>query len=557
MTKPKKCPAGKYWCFTDKKCKKIPKGYHVMGGGRLMKDEDHEDGENKNGGSNGNGDGGGVSENTILEKRDGKSAKDKGYSLRDWFKGGGWKQTGGKYDGKPCARQPGQKTKPFCRDADDRAAMSKDERNRRAAKKRREDPNPDRKGKAKMVTDSYDFSNWRDEFKALEFETVDIIGTEPLKPTEGLGSKMLDEKCWKGYEKKGMKTMFGKRYPNCVKKTRSEGVLDDALEADKRMGELHKKVDKDVKRMKKGKKFKEEFETCPVCGNDPCQCLEGNLEEMATEKDINKKLQKKVNSKDLNPAEYIKNTRLMPGSGIPKKLPEEKKDPCWDTHKQVGMKKKNGRMVPNCVPKEETYSDWRSEIFEGDGDHEYEMARRQLATIKNAVSRLEKKMGETGEGELKAWVQAKLTRSADDIDTVADYVTNEETIQEGEKDACYHKVKSRYSVWPSAYASGALVKCRKVGAKNWGNKSKTKKEEVQYLNTEDYQRIQEYGNVYTIIVLWRGKSHRLQLFFQGTARPSRDEVKNEVEKIYPGGMVSYYFPSATDPGKPIIVSTRS
>ena len=42
----------------------------------------------------------------------------------------------------------------------------------------------------------------------------------------------------------------------------------------------------------------------------------------------------------------------------------------------------------------------------------------------------------------------------------------------GKKDACYHKVKSRYRVWPSAYASGALVKCRKVGAANWGNKSK-------------------------------------------------------------------------------------
>jgi len=42
----------------------------------------------------------------------------------------------------------------------------------------------------------------------------------------------------------------------------------------------------------------------------------------------------------------------------------------------------------------------------------------------------------------------------------------------GSKDACYHKVKSRYSVWPSAYASGALVKCRKKGAKNWGNSSK-------------------------------------------------------------------------------------
>jgi hypothetical protein len=40
------------------------------------------------------------------------------------------------------------------------------------------------------------------------------------------------------------------------------------------------------------------------------------------------------------------------------------------------------------------------------------------------------------------------------------------------QDACYHKVKSRYKVWPSAYASGALVRCRKAGAKNWGNKSK-------------------------------------------------------------------------------------
>ena len=41
----------------------------------------------------------------------------------------------------------------------------------------------------------------------------------------------------------------------------------------------------------------------------------------------------------------------------------------------------------------------------------------------------------------------------------------------GKKDACYHKVKSRYDVWPSAYASGALVKCRKVGAASWGTKS--------------------------------------------------------------------------------------
>jgi hypothetical protein len=41
------------------------------------------------------------------------------------------------------------------------------------------------------------------------------------------------------------------------------------------------------------------------------------------------------------------------------------------------------------------------------------------------------------------------------------------------EDACKEKVKSRYRIWPSAYASGALVKCRKVGAKNWGTKSES------------------------------------------------------------------------------------
>ena len=42
------------------------------------------------------------------------------------------------------------------------------------------------------------------------------------------------------------------------------------------------------------------------------------------------------------------------------------------------------------------------------------------------------------------------------------------------KDACYHKVKARYRVFPSAYASGAIAKCRKVGAANYGKSTKKK-----------------------------------------------------------------------------------
>jgi len=51
----------------------------------------------------------------------------------------------------------------------------------------------------------------------------------------------------------------------------------------------------------------------------------------------------------------------------------------------------------------------------------------------------------------------------------------------GKKDACYHKVRSRYDVWPSAYASGALVKCRKVGAKNWGNSKKNESLDEEFI----------------------------------------------------------------------------
>ena len=64
-----------------------------------------------------------------------------------------------------------------------------------------------------------------------------------------------------------------------------------------------------------------------------------------------------------------------------------------------------------------------------------------------------------------------------DIEAIERYLDQrerkrDEVTQEAKKDACYNKVRSRYKVWPSAYASGALVQCRKKGAKNWGNKSK-------------------------------------------------------------------------------------
>lgn len=72
--------------------------------------------------------------------------------------------------------------------------------------------------------------------------------------------------------------------------------------------------------------------------------------------------------------------------------------------------------------------------------------------------------------------KAKTIRRKDNPDKVTMYAkggkVKAKRMAEGgsAKDACYSKVKARYKVFPSAYASGAISKCRKVGAKNWGNK---------------------------------------------------------------------------------------
>ena len=112
----------------------------------------------------------------------------------------------------------------------------------------------------------------------------------------------------------------------------------------------------------------------------------------------------------------------------------------------------------------------------------------------------------------------------------------------GSKDACYHKVKSRYSVWPSAYASGALVKCRKVGAANWGNS--TKKEEMEgFYDLPELTEVQiaalKYAG-YDVEVLdekcWKGYEKKGMKTMFGKRYPNcvkKEEVEVVDEKINP------------------------
>ena len=189
-------------------------------------------------------------------KRDGKRSGDSGYGLDDWFAGGGWVQVGGKYDGKPCAKQPGQKTKPYCRDPDDRGDLSSQERDRRAKKKRKNDPNPNRRGKAKNVSQKK--RKRKNETMELTHEELQNIISEEIQAYfEELDA--IEEK-----KKKPCKKAKGKRFVKRVNgRCRSYGQAGKAKGGGDRIRPGTKKGDAYCARSAKIKKCKN-----PPCAND-------------------------------------------------------------------------------------------------------------------------------------------------------------------------------------------------------------------------------------------------------------------------------------------------
>ena len=515
MAKNGKCKAGYYYCYTDEKCKPIPKGFKVVGrAGYLRKENGHSvDDENKNGNGNGNGNGhsngngNGGNGGGMSESKSGDS------SLRDWFSKSkssdgkpGWVQLGGKYAGKPCARQPGQTTKPKCGSSKMKRNLSKDEEERAFRRKNRKDPNPDRKGKAINV-------------KTEEFTTLP----------------------------------------------------------------LHVEVPTNIKEFNLGLMFRESLDK---------------------------------NSGMLFVFEKVAQQSFhMRDTMIPLDIAFIREDGIIESIKQL-------------EPNDES----------------------SVASDGEILCAIEVNRG---------WFAENNVEVGDEID-----IDLEEG--KGEKDACYHKVKSRYSVWPSAYASGALVKCRKVGAKNWGNK--TKKEEFsnwrsEYKPTEyeftdlitpdplqpteglgskllgeagkkcwkgykkagtqklfgktynrcvkagdevihDGEQIDEKkgcnhshegeecpvhgtsecgpkfkggdggkmgpdknyvkpmgeavqvprktGQIIRVFLTFRGKMYVIQMFFPSVVKPSRAEVQAQIEKVYPGGKVRNYDISDYEPGQPLL-----
>ena len=374
--------------------------------------------------------------NIIIEK-----SKSGDSSLRDWFSKSrssdgkpGWVQLGGKYAGKPCAKQPGQTTKPKCGSSKMKRNLDKGEEEAAFRRKQREDPNPNRKG------------------KAINVKTEETI---------------LEGDYW---------------HPDPDKDRRISGA-----------------------------------------GNKARAREDGPSSRPAAKKDDSKKLRPGESYMDYNKRQkgYVppkKKKSLLGKLGLRKEelelnTEDNLNEKCWKGYEKKGMKTMFGKRYPNCVKK----------------------------TKKEEVELI--------------------------------------VVDEGKKDACYHKVKSRYSVWPSAYASGALVKCRKVGAKNWGNK--TKKEEVELTDAygetfavvhdlikpepiqvvtsavdydtyelEEATRVNaETGNLIHVMLTWKGRTYGMKMFFPQVKMPKRSEVQAELEKVYPGCRVTYFRIVEREPGE--------
>lgn len=69
---------------------------------------------------------------------------------------------------------------------------------------------------------------------------------------------------------------------------------------------------------------------------------------------------------------------------------------------------------------------------------------------------------------------------------------------------------------------------------------------------EDFIKIQSQGTTYLVYLMWRGKPISLQTFFPQSYRPSRKDVLDEIQKIYPDAILLSYIPCRIDPARPFL-----
>ena len=240
----------------------------------------------------------------------------------------------------------------------------------------------------------------------------------------------------------------------------------------------------------------------------------------------------------------------------------------WGT-KSEEMMQEEERYCPLC-DKRET----RSQCSYGEKawdkvsvkDEEYSMARSELKTIEDAVKRLKAKVGK-GEGDLEAWVQSKITKAADYIDTAADYIASGEM----EEQRLVDKIMDEMKCWPGYKKKGT----QKLFGKTYNRCVKEEDVTIEDANGNTFAEIVDLikpepikgfksqvqeatrlqaqtGNVIAVTLSWKGKYYAFKMFFPQVKTPTKKEINDELQKVYPGSIVLYHTVSQIQPGQPLI-----
>lgn len=266
-------------------------------------------------------------------------------------------------------------------------------------------------------------------------------------------------------------------------------------------------------------------------------------------------------------------------SKVLKKVLDE--GPCWKGYKQIGMKTKNGKKVPNCVPVNNTKEEIESPIEEG-----YKNIARKAGVMTQKAAKLGVQAGASKmaahaleTGGLRNAVRSKLGL--------------EPKKREGKEGVSELKSKSKkYSERAAKIA--AVQQHHKPGIsqeKEKINRERGKIKNIQKLdkiyNKEDISiedlngntfanivdiikpepikgfksRLKEAtllksksGNVVSVTLSWRGKYYGLKLFFPQIKTPTRKEINTELQKVYPGSVVIHYYISDMDLNQPLFQS---
>ena len=436
----KSCPKGQYYCYTDKKCKKIPKGYVIGARGYLRQEPQDDDskkngngngnghsksngsgrngGGNGNGGNGGNGGGGGMSEATMTS-----SQKRKDTMLKKKYDDSDMKKNMKKQYGK----EEGEKVYY--------ATI------RKQAMEQKRNPNTGLPMGLKSTSDT----KTDKKMKKVPYE---MLRAHVEIPVTDIQVSTMDELTdYKSFAQKAQEVRDKKA------KSREEKQKADKEYMAKKKERVQKGIkfydDKGKGYMKSGVKTYEDTldEISPA---NPARIKRPNPYSLKN------KLKMLIKSVAAGPIKEGSLHQWFKGS--------KSKDgkPGWVNVKTGGTcaSDEPGEGTPKCVSSSKRASMSKAERESA--------SRRKKAADPNQQS----KSGAAKPTYVSTDKKKVKKESIENQITEAD----KKGKGSGTKDACYHKVKSRYSVWPSAYASGALVKCRKVGAANWGN---SKKEEFE------------------------------------------------------------------------------